>query len=68
MVKRVGRATPEERSFLEKLLREWRALATAGNDALPSADDPFFRLHEPAVDDLKPPTNAQMDKIVYGVD
>ena len=68
MVKRVERATPEERSFPGKLLREWRAPATAGNDDLPSADDPFFRLREPAVDDLKPLTDAQMDKIVYGVD
>ena len=68
MVKLVERATPEDRKFLEKLLHEWRAPETAGNDALPSADDPFYRLHELAVDDLKPLTNAEMDKIVYGVD
>ena len=68
MVKLVERATPEERSFLEKLLHEWRTPQTAKGDELPAADDPFYRLHELAVDDLKPLTNAQMDKIVYGVD
>ena len=68
MVKLVERATPEERQFLERLLHEWRAPQTAGGDDEPAADDPFYRLHEQAVDDLKPLTNAQMDKIVYGVD
>ena len=68
MVKLVERATPEERKFLEKLLHEWRSPEAAGNDGVPSADDPLYRLHELAVDDLKPLSNAQMDKIVYGVD
>ena len=68
MVKLVERATPEDRKFLEKLLHEWRAPETDENGALPSADDPFYRLHELAVDDLKPLTNAEIDKIVYGVD
>lgn len=68
MVKLVERATPEDRKFLERLLHEWRSPEPAGNGDLPSADDPLYRLHELAVDDLKPLTNAQMDKIVYGVD
>jgi len=67
MIKLIERATPDDRKFLEKLLQQWRATETDLNEA-PSQDDPFYRLHELAVDDLKPLTNTEIDKIVYGVD
>ncbi|MEY2466887.1 MAG: hypothetical protein QOD03_1408 [Verrucomicrobiota bacterium] len=68
IIKMISEASPEDLTFLEKQLAELHAKETAQKNTYPSPNDPFYRLHELAVEDLKPLTNGEIDAIVYGLD
>ena len=68
MMKMVIEASPEEREFLANYLAKLPQRGPDPGKPLPSADDPFYRLHELAVEDLQPLSNQEMDAIIYGCD
>jgi hypothetical protein len=68
MMRLISEASPEDRAFLENFLAGLRQKDRAQCEGIPCADDPFYRLHELATDDLKPLSNQEMDAIIYGRD
>ena len=67
LIRILAEASQEDREFVANFLAGLGHKQSARKEE-PPEDDPFYRLHELALDDLKPLSNREMDAIIYGGD